>query len=73
VTQPAIKELEPPTVAPSSAFTDFVLKQISCAKLHAELTVNQCDMAITALSGGLIPPEVALLVLAECGLEIGEG
>jgi hypothetical protein len=56
----------------SSAFTHFVLRQIGCAKLRAELVANQADMAITALSAGLITPEMALLVLAECGLPLGE-
>jgi hypothetical protein len=65
-------ESEPTTVEPSSSnFTAFVLAQIGCAKLRAEITVNQIEMAATALSAGMISPEAALLILAECGLEIG--
>jgi hypothetical protein len=71
VTQPAIKEPEPMTVEPSSRFTAFVLQQIGCAKLRAEITVNQCDVAITALNAGMITAEQAILILAECRLEIG--
>jgi hypothetical protein len=73
VTQPAIKEPAPaerPALPSSSSFTAFVIEQIGCARLHAELTVNQCDMAITALSAGMITPEMAILILAETGLEI---
>ena len=61
--------LASPTEA-SSAFTQLVLRQIECAKLRAELVVNQADMAIIALSGGLISPEMAILILAECGVEV---
>jgi hypothetical protein len=62
---------EPTTVEPSSSsFTAFVIGQIGCAKLRAEIIVNQCDMAITALSGGFISPEAALLILHEAGLEL---
>jgi len=60
------------TTAPSTSFADFILAQIRCAKLRAELTVNQCEMAITALSGGLISAEQAILILAECGLPLDE-
>ena len=63
---------EPTTAEPSSAFTDFVLKQIRCTKLRAQITVNQTEMAITALSAGMISPEVALLIVAETGLELIE-
>jgi hypothetical protein len=63
--------VEPTTVEPSSAaFTAFMLKQIRCAKLRAEITANQADMALAALSAGLITPEMAVLVLAECGVEV---
>jgi hypothetical protein len=58
------------TTAPSTAFTAFVLGQIRVAKLRAELAANQADMAITALSGGVISPEQAILILAECGVEV---
>jgi hypothetical protein len=61
-----------PTTASGAAFTDFILAQIRIAKTRAELTVTQADMAITALSAGLITPEPAILVLAECGLPLDE-
>jgi hypothetical protein len=70
MTQAAIKEPEPTTNEPSSAFADFVLKQIGCAKLRAEITVNQTEMALTALSGGLITAEQAILILHETGVEV---
>ena len=54
----------------SSAFTQFVLRQIECAKLRSQLVVNQADMALAALSGGLISPEQAILILTECGVEV---
>jgi hypothetical protein len=60
---------EPITEA-SSAFTQFVLRQIGCAKARAEIVVNQADMALAALSAGLISPEMAIMVLAECGVEV---
>ena len=62
--------IEPTTVAPSSSFTAFALEQIRCAKLRAQMIVNQCEMAITALSAGLITPEAAILILAETGVEV---
>jgi hypothetical protein len=69
MTHPAIKEPEP-TVEPSSAFTAFVLEQIRCAKLRAQMIVNHCEMAITALSAGLITSEAAILILAETDIEV---
>jgi hypothetical protein len=53
----------------SAAFTAFVLGQIRLTKLRAELVVNQADMAHAALAGGLISPEMALLVMTECGID----
>jgi hypothetical protein len=49
----------------SAAFTAFVLGQIRITKLRAELAANQADAALAALSGGLISPETAILLLAE--------
>jgi hypothetical protein len=60
------------TTEASSAFTQFVLRQIECAKARAQLTVNQADVALVALAGGLISPEQAILILAECGLPLDE-
>lgn len=56
-----------PTTAPSTAFTDFVLRQLRCAKLRGQITVNQIEMAATVLSAGMISAEAALLILAETG------
>jgi len=64
--------VEPTTVEPSSGFAQFVLRQIECAKLRAEITANQCEMALAALSAGLISPEAAILMLAETGLALDE-
>jgi hypothetical protein len=65
---------EPTTVEPSSAaFTAFVLRQLRCAELRAELVANQCKRAAAAVSGGLISPEMALLVLHETGVELDDG
>jgi hypothetical protein len=66
--RPAPAEL--PALPSSSSFTAFVVEQIGCAKLRAEITVNQCDVAITALNAGLISPEAAILILAETGVEV---
>ena len=59
-----------PTTAPSTAFNDFLLRQLRCAKLRAQITVNQIEMTATALSAGMISPEIAILILAECGVEV---
>jgi hypothetical protein len=58
------------TAAPSSAFTDFVLAQLNYAALRSKITINQIETATVALSGGLITAEQAILILAECRLEI---
>jgi hypothetical protein len=58
------------TTEASSAFTQFILRQIGCAKLRAELVVNQIEAAETALSGGMISAEQAILILAECRIEV---
>jgi hypothetical protein len=56
----------------SSSFTAFVIGQIHCAKLRAQITVNQTEMALTALSAGMITAEQTILILAETGLELAE-
>jgi hypothetical protein len=70
MTQPAIKEAEPTTAAPSSGFTDFILAQLKCAALRSKIISNQIEFATVALSAGMITAEQAILVLAETGLEI---
>jgi len=57
-----------PTTEPSSAFVSFVLRQLNCARLEALLAANEIATTATALSGGLISAEVALLILHETGL-----
>ena len=59
-----------PAAEPSSGLVDFVLGQIRITKLRAELVANQADMAAAALSAGMVSPETALLILAECGVEV---
>jgi hypothetical protein len=56
-----------PTTAPSTAFADFILAQIRCAALRSKITCNQLEAAATALSAGMISPEMALLILHETG------
>jgi hypothetical protein len=58
------------TTEASSAFTRFILRQIHCTKVRAQLVASQADMALTALSGGLISPEAAILILHEAGIEV---
>jgi hypothetical protein len=53
---------EPTTVEPSSVFVRFVLNQLNVARLLAMLAVNEIETTITALSAGLISPEVAILM-----------
>jgi hypothetical protein len=67
-----IRKPEPTTVESSSAFAHFVLQQIGCAKLRAQITINQIEAAAAALSAGMISPEAALLILHEIGLSLVE-
>lgn len=71
MTQLAIKEPEPTTVEPSSAFTSFILAQLNYAALRSKIITNQIETAAGALAAGMISPEMAILILAECRLEIG--
>jgi hypothetical protein len=59
-----------PTTAPSTSFTDFTLAQLNCAALRSRIALNQIEAATVALSAGMVTPEQALLILAECGIEI---
>jgi hypothetical protein len=59
-----------PITEPSSSFTNFLLVQLNRAALRSKITTNQIEMATVALSGGLISPEQAILILAECGVEV---
>ena len=54
----------------SSTFTAFVLTQLRCAQLKAEIVVNQIEAATAALSAGMITAEQAILILAETSIEV---
>lgn len=56
----------------SSQFVAFVLRQLDVARLRALLAVNEIEMTITALSGGIISAEASLLILHESGLSLVE-
>jgi hypothetical protein len=58
---------EPTTTAPSSAFTDFVLKRLRVARIRAMLVVHDIEEIGIALKSGAISPEIALLDLDQCG------
>jgi hypothetical protein len=51
-------------------FTDFTLGQLRCAALRSKIVANQIEAASAALSAGIISPEQAILILAECGVEV---
>jgi acyl dehydratase len=61
---------EPMTAESSSGFTDFILHRLHVAALRAKIVANEFEATATALSGGLISPETAILILAETGLEL---
>jgi hypothetical protein len=61
---------EPTTVEPSSGFVDFILHRLHVAALRAKIVANEIEATATALSGGLISPEAAILILAETGIEV---
>jgi hypothetical protein len=58
------------TVEPSSGFVDFILRRLRVAELQAKIVANEIATTATALSAGMITPEMAILILAETGLEI---
>jgi hypothetical protein len=58
--------------AASSTFTAFVLAQLRCTQLKAEIVVNQIEAATVALNAKIITPEVALLLMHEAGLPLVE-
>ena len=59
-----------PITEPSSGFVDFILRRLRVAELRAKAIVNEIEATTVALSGGLISPEMAILILAECGVEV---
>jgi hypothetical protein len=54
--------------APSTGFTDFILRQLSIAGLRAKIVVNEIETVAAALAGGLIDVETALAMLGEADL-----
>ncbi len=57
-----------PTIAPSSAFDDFVLALLRPAWLRARRATNSIEAAGTALAAGLIDGEAALGIVHEAGV-----
>jgi hypothetical protein len=62
--------LASPTETSTSGFTDFILGQLRCAALRSKIVTNQIEVASAALSAGLIAPEIAIIILAETGVEL---
>lgn len=56
-----------PIVASSSDFTAFVLRRLRCAELRVQIIGVEIKEIRTALTAGLISPEIAILGLHECG------
>jgi hypothetical protein len=56
------------TTTPSSAFSEFVLGHLRCARIRMRLALNAIDAAGVALKSGLIDGEGALAILGEAGL-----
>lgn len=52
---------------PSTDFIDFILHRLRVAGLRARIVANEIEAIATALSGGLISAETALLHLHETG------
>ena len=57
---------------PSSGFISFILGQLDCARLQALCIANEIATTATALSGGLISAEAAILHLDQLGLPLIE-
>jgi hypothetical protein len=53
--------------APEGGFPNFLLRQLRCAELRARIVANEIEAMATALRGGLINAETALLHLHETG------
>jgi hypothetical protein len=45
---------------------DYLIAELRCASLRARLQVHDIDAVSMALKGGLIEPEQALELLADC-------
>jgi hypothetical protein len=57
-----------PSTSTSNAFTSFVLASMRCARIRAQIVVNEITTAGVALKAGLIDPDTALSMLGEAGL-----
>jgi hypothetical protein len=69
ITPSTTNTIEPTSsIEASSGFTDFVLRQLNVARLRALLAVNEIATTATALSGGLITAETAIIHLHALGL-----
>jgi hypothetical protein len=55
-------------IEPSSGFITFILGQLNVARLEALCVANEIATTATALSGGLISAEAAILHLDQLGL-----
>ena len=47
---------------------DYLLAELKCACLRAQLALADIDAVLVALAGGVITPEQAIELLAECDL-----
>ena len=61
---------EPTVIEPSSNFITFILGQLNTARLEALCVANEIATTATALSGGLISVEAAILHLDQLGFEV---
>jgi hypothetical protein len=68
MTEPAIKELEPTTVASSIGFDNFVICRLRHARIRMQIGLNQINTVGTALTARWIDGETALAMLDESGL-----
>ena len=56
------------STAPSSGFTDFVIRRLRYARIQTRLALNQIDTVGVALKAGLLDGEDALAMLSEARL-----
>ena len=53
---------------PSSAFANVMIRLVRCARIEAEIAINQFDSVSVALAAGWMSGEDALACLNETGL-----
>jgi hypothetical protein len=68
MTQPAIKEPGPTTIASSIGFDHFVICRLRHARIRMQIALNHINTVGTALTAGWIDGEDALAMLGESGL-----